>query len=249
MMFSLAGKVALVTGASQGIGRETALVLAEAGANVAIAARNEEKLVKLAEEIASRGTAALVVKMDVADAEQVKAGFKAVLEKFGKLDILVNNAAITKDGLAVRMKQEDWDAVIRTNLTGAHLCTQQALATMMRAKSGRIINVASIVAQMGNAGQANYVAAKGGLIGLTKAIAMEIASRNVTVNAVAPGFIETPMTDVLSDRVKEELKTRIPLGRMGSPRDVAAAIVFLASDEAGYVTGHVLDVNGGMYLA
>lgn len=249
MMFSLAGKVALVTGASQGIGRETALVLAEAGANVAIAARNEEKLVKLAEEIASRGTAALVVKMDVADAEQVKAGFKAVLEKFGKLDILVNNAAITKDGLAVRMKQEDWDAVIRTNLTGAHLCTQQALATMMRAKSGRIINVASIVAQMGNAGQANYVAAKGGLIGLTKAIAMEIASRNVTVNAVAPGFIETPMTDVLSDKVKEELKTRIPLGRMGSPRDVAAAIVFLASDEAGYVTGHVLDVNGGMYLA
>jgi 3-oxoacyl-[acyl-carrier protein] reductase len=248
-MFSLAGKVALVTGASQGIGRETALALAEAGANVAIAARNEEKLVKLAEEIASRGTAALVVKMDVAGAEQVKAGFKAVLEKFDKLDILVNNAAITRDGLAVRMKQEDWDAVIRTNLTGAHLCTQQALATMMRARSGRIINVASIVAQMGNAGQANYVAAKGGLIGLTKAIAMEIASRNVTVNAVAPGFIETPMTDVLSDKVKEELKTRIPLGRMGTARDVAAAIVFLASDEAGYITGHVLDVNGGMYLA
>lgn len=248
-MFSLAGKVALVTGASQGIGRETALALAEAGANVAIAARNEEKLVKLAEEIASRGTAAFVVKMDVADAEQVKAGFKAVLEKFGKLDILVNNAAITRDGLAVRMKQEDWDAVIRTNLTGAHLCIQQALATMMRARSGRIINVASIVAQMGNAGQVNYVAAKGGLIGLTKAIAMEIASRNVTVNAVAPGFIETPMTDVLSDQVKEELKTRIPLGRMGTPRDVAAAIVFLGSDEAGYITGHVLDINGGMYLA
>jgi 3-oxoacyl-[acyl-carrier protein] reductase len=248
-MFSLAGKVAFVTGASQGIGRETAQVLAEAGANVAIAARNEEKLVKLAEEIASRGRAAFVVKMDVADAEQVKAGFKAVLEKFGKLDILVNNAAITKDGLVVRMKQEDWDAVIRTNLTGAHLCTQQALSTMMRARAGRIINVASIVAQMGNAGQANYVAAKGGLIGLTKAVAMEIASRNVTVNAVAPGFIETPMTDVLSDKVKEDLKARIPLGRMGTPRDVAAAIVFLASDEAGYITGHVLDVNGGMYLA
>jgi 3-oxoacyl-[acyl-carrier protein] reductase len=248
-MFSLAGKVALVTGASQGIGRETALALAEAGANVAIAARNEEKLVKLAEEIASRGTAAFVVKMDVGDAEQVKAGFKAVLEKFGKLDILVNNAAVTRDGLAVRMKQEDWDAVIRTNLTGAHLCTQQALASMMRARAGRIINVASIVAQMGNAGQANYVAAKGGLIGLTKAIAMEIASRNVTVNAVAPGFIETPMTEVLSDKVKEELKARIPLGRMGTARDVAAAIVFLASDEAAYITGHVLDVNGGMYLA
>ena len=224
-MFNLAGKVALVTGASQGIGRETALALAEAGANVALAARSEEKLVTLAEEIAARGSAAFAVKMDVADVEQVKTGFKAVLEKFGKLDILVNNAAITRDGLAIRTEQEDWDAVIRTNLTGAHFCTQQALATMMRARSGRIINIASVVAQMGNAGQANYVAAKGGLIGLTKAIAMEIASRNVTVNAVAPGFIETPMTDVLSDKVKEELKARIPLGRMGTGRDVAAAIV------------------------
>jgi 3-oxoacyl-[acyl-carrier protein] reductase len=248
-MFSLSGKVALITGASQGIGRETALVLAEAGAKVAVAARNEEKLAALVQEIAAKGGEALAVKMDVADAEQVKAGFKMVLEKFGKLDILVNNAAITRDGLAMRMKQEDWDAVIRTNLTGAHLCTQQALLTMMRARTGRIINIASVVAQMGNAGQVNYVAAKGGLIGLTKAIAMEIASRNVTVNAVAPGFIETPMTDVLSEKVKEELKTRIPLGRMGSGRDVAAAIVFLASDEAGYITGHVLDVNGGMYLA
>jgi 3-oxoacyl-[acyl-carrier protein] reductase len=248
-MFSLAGKMALVTGASQGIGRETALALAEAGAKVAVAARNEEKLAALVQEIAGKGGEALAVKMDVADAEQVKAGFKAVLEKFGKLDILVNNAAITRDGLALRMKLEDWDAVIRTNLTGAHLCTQQALATMMRARGGRIINIASVVAQMGNAGQANYVAAKGGLIGLTKAIAMEIASRNVTVNAVAPGFIETPMTDVLSEKVKEELKTRIPLGRMGTGHDVAAAVVFLASDEAGYITGHVLDVNGGMYLA
>ncbi|MGB9431693.1 MAG: 3-oxoacyl-[acyl-carrier-protein] reductase [Candidatus Acidiferrum sp.] len=248
-MFSLAGKVALVTGASQGIGRETALALAEAGAKVVVAARNEEKLAALAEEIAAKGAVAFALKMDVADAEQVKAGFKAVLEKFGKLEILVNNAAITRDGLAMRMKLEDWDAVIRTDLTGAHLCTQQALATMVRARAGRIINIASVVAQTGNAGQANYVAAKGGLIGLTKAIAMEIASRNVTVNAVAPGFIETPMTDALSDKVKEELKTRIPLGRMGTGRDVAAAIVFLASDEAGYITGHVLDVNGGMYMA
>jgi 3-oxoacyl-[acyl-carrier protein] reductase len=248
-MFSLRDKVALVTGASQGIGRETALALAEAGASLALAARNEEKLAALAEEIAGKGSVAFAVKMDVADADQVKAGFKAVLERFGKLDILVNNAAITRDGLALRMKQEDWDAVIRTNLTGAHLCTQQALATMMRARAGRIVNIASVVAQMGNAGQSNYVAAKGGLIGLTKAIAMEIASRNVTVNAVAPGFIETPMTDVLSGKVKEELKTRIPLGRMGTARDVAVAIVFLASDEAGYITGHVLDVNGGLYLA
>jgi len=248
-MFSLKAKVALVTGASQGIGRDTALALGEAGAKVAVAARTEEKLTALVSEIAAAGGEAFAVKMDVADAEQVKAGFKQVLEKFGRLDILVNNAAITRDGLAMRMKSDDWDAVIRTNLTGAHLCIQQVLPTMMKARAGRIINIASVVAQMGNAGQSNYVAAKAGLIGLTKAIAIEISSRNITVNAVAPGFIETPMTDVLDDKVKEELKTRIPLGRMGSARDVAAAIVFLASDEAGYITGHVLDVNGGMYLA
>ena len=248
-MFSLKDKVALVTGASQGIGRETALTRAEAGAKVAVAARNEEKLAAVVKDIVAAGGVAFAVKMDVADAEQVKSAFKQVLEKFARLDILVNNAAITRDGLAMRMKQDDWEAVLRTNLTGAHLCIQQALPTMMRARAGRIINIASIVAQMGNAGQANYVAAKAGLIGLTKAIAIEIASRNITVNAVAPGFIETPMTDVLPDKVKEELKTRIPLGRMGSPRDVAAAIVFLASDEAAYITGHVLDVNGGMYLA
>ena len=248
-MFSLKDKIALITGASQGIGRDTALALSEAGAKVAVAARNEEKLASLVQEISSRGGEGFAVKTDVAEAEQVKSGFKLVLEKFGKLDILVNNAAITRDGLAMRMKSEDWDAVIRTNLTGAHLCIQQALPVMMKARAGRIINISSVVAQMGNAGQANYVAAKGGLIGLTKAIAMEIASRNITVNAVAPGFIATPMTDVLPDKVKEELKTRIPLGRMGTGRDVAAAIVFLASDEAAYITGHVLDVNGGLYLA
>jgi 3-oxoacyl-[acyl-carrier protein] reductase len=248
-MFSLKDKVALVTGASQGIGRDTALALSEAGAKVALAARNEEKLNALAQEIVAKGGEAFVVKMDVAAAEEIKAGFKAVLERFGKLDILVNNAAITRDGLALRMKAEDWDAVIRTNLTGAHLCIQQALSVMMKARTGRIINISSVVAHMGNPGQANYVAAKAGLIGLTKSIAMEIASRNITVNAVAPGFVETPMTDVLPEKVKEELKTKIPLGRMGRGSDVAAAIVFLASDEAGYITGHVLDVNGGMYLA
>jgi 3-oxoacyl-[acyl-carrier protein] reductase len=248
-MFQLKDKVALVTGASQGIGRETSLALAEAGAKVAVAARSEEKLASLVHEIVNAGGQAFAVKMDVADADQVKAGFKQVLEKFGRLDILVNNAAITRDGLAMRMKQDDWDAVIRTNLTGAHLCIQQALPTMMRARAGRIINIASVVAQMGNLGQANYVAAKAGLIGLTKAIAIEIASRNITVNAVAPGFVATPMTDVLPEKVKEELTTRIPLGRMGSARDVASAIVFLASDQAGYITGHVLDVNGGLYLA
>jgi len=248
-MFSLKDKVALITGASQGIGRDTARALSEAGAKVAVAARNEEKLASLVSEIESAGGQALAIKLDVADPDQIKSAFKQVTEKFARLDILVNNAAITKDGLALRMKPDDWEAVLRTNLTGAHLCIQQALAIMMRARAGRIINIASVVAQMGNAGQANYVASKAGLIGLTKAIAVEIASRNVTVNAVAPGFIETPMTDVLSAEVKEDLKKRIPLGRMGTTRDVAAAIVFLASDEAAYITGHVLDVNGGMYLA
>src|SRR6266478_5032316 len=178
-MFGLKDKVAVVTGASQGIGRDTALALVA--------------------DIAAAGGTAFAVKMDVADAEQVKAGFKLVLEKFGRLDILVNNAAITRDGLAMRMKVDDWEAVLRTNLTGAHLCIQQALPTMMKARAGRIINISSIVAQSGNAGQANYVAAKAGLIGLTKAVAVEIASRNITVNAVAPGFIETPMTDALPE--------------------------------------------------
>jgi len=248
-MFSLKDKVAVVTGASQGIGRDTALALAEAGAKVAAAARNEEKLAALVSEIRAAGGEAFALKMDVADADQVKAGFKQVVDKFGRLDILVNNAAVTRDGLAMRMKKDDWDTVLETNLTGAHLCIQQALATLMRARAGRIINISSVVAQSGNPGQANYVAAKAGLIGLTKAIAVEMASRGITVNAVAPGFVETPMTDILPEQVKEALKTRIPLGRMGRPRDVAAAIVFLASDEAGYITGHVLNVNGGMHLA
>ena len=248
-MFSLKNKIALITGASQGIGRDTALALAQAGAKVAVAARTEEKLHSLVNELIAEGHEALALKMDVADPEQVKAGFKQLLERFGRLDILVNNAAITRDGLAMRMKLDDWEAVLRTNLTGAHLCIQQALPPMMKARAGRIINISSVVAQSGNPGQANYVAAKAGLIGLTKAIAIEIASRNITVNAVAPGFIETPMTDVLPDKVKEDLKARIPLGRMGTARDVAAAIVFLASDEAAYITGHVLNVNGGLHLA
>jgi 3-oxoacyl-[acyl-carrier protein] reductase len=248
-MFSLKDKVALVTGGSQGIGRATALALAEAGARVAAAARNAEKLSSVVAEIAAAGGEALAVPMDVADAEQIKSGFKAAMEKFGRLDILVNNAGVTRDTLALRMKQEDWDAVLRTNLTGAHLCIQQALGPMLRQRAGRIINVTSVVARMGNAGQANYIASKAGLIGLTKAIAAEVASRNITVNAVAPGFIASPMTDPLPDSVKEVLKARIALGRLGTDRDVAAAIVFLASDEAAYITGHVLDVNGGMYMA
>jgi 3-oxoacyl-[acyl-carrier protein] reductase len=247
-MFSLKDKVALVTGASQGIGRATSLALAEAGAKVAIAARNTEKLASLAAEIAVAGGEALSVPMDVADPAQVKTGFQQLLAKFGKLDILINNAAITRDTLALRMKLEDWDAVLRTNLTGAHLCIQQALGAMLKQRAGRIINITSVVAETGNAGQANYVASKAGLIGLTRAIAVEVASRSITVNAIAPGFIATPMTDPLSQEIKDKMKSMIPLGRFGTDRDVAAAIVFLASDEAGYITGQVLDVNGGLHM-
>jgi 3-oxoacyl-[acyl-carrier protein] reductase len=247
-MFLLKDKVALVTGASQGIGRATSLALAEAGAKVAIAARNTEKLASLAAEIAAAGGEALSVPMDVADPAQVKTGFQQLLAKFGKLDILVNNAAITRDTLALRMKLDDWDAVLRTNLTGAHLCIQQALGAMLKQRAGRIINITSVVAETGNAGQANYVASKAGLIGLTRAIAVEVASRSITVNAIAPGFIATPMTDPLSQEIKDKMKSMIPLGRFGTDRDVAAAIVFLASDEAGYITGQVLDVNGGLHM-
>ena len=247
-MFSLKEKVALVTGASQGIGRAIALVLSESGAKVALAARNAEKLASLAGEIAKSGGEALAIQMDVADAAQIKSGFQQVLAKFGRLDILVNNAAITRDTLALRMKLEDWDAVLRTNLTGAHLCIQQALGAMLKQRSGRIINITSVVAETGNAGQANYVASKAGLIGLTRAIAIEVASRSITVNAIAPGFIETPMTDPLSPELKEKMKSMIPLGRFGADKEIAAAVVFLASDEAGYITGQVLDVNGGMYM-
>ena len=248
-MFALKDRVALVTGASQGIGRATALALARAGAKVAVAARSVDKLSAVVGEIVAAGGDATTIQMDVADASQVNAGFARVSEQWGRLDILVNNAGITRDGLALRMKAEDWEAVLRTNLTGAHLCIQQALASMVRQRYGRIINVTSVVARMGNAGQANYLASKAGLIGLTKAIATEVASRNITVNAVAPGFIVSPMTALLSQKVKDDLTARIPLGRLGSDTDVAAAIVFLASDEAGYITGHVLDVNGGMYMA
>ena len=247
-MFSLKDKVALVTGASQGIGRATSSALAEAGARVAVAARSAEKLSSLVSEIQAAGGEALAVPMDVSDPGQVKSGFQQILAKFGKLDILVNNAAITRDTLALRMKLEDWDAVLRTNLTGAHLCIQQALGAMLRQRSGRIINLTSVVAETGNAGQANYVASKAGLIGLTRAIAVEVASRSITVNAIAPGFVETPMTNPLPKELKDKMKSLIPLGRFGTDRDVAAAIVFLASDEAGYITGQVLDVNGGMHM-
>lgn len=246
--FSLDEKVALVTGASQGIGRVIALALAKAGAKVAIAARQTDKLTTLLSEIEAGGGSGLLLAMDVSDPAQVKAGFQQAVAHFGRLDILVNNAGITRDGLALRMKLDDWETVLRTDLTGAHLCAQQALGTMLKQRSGRIINITSVVAETGNPGQANYVAAKAGLIGLTRALAVEVASRSITVNAVAPGFIATPMTENLDQKVKDFMLARIPLGRPGTEADVAAAIVFLASDEAAYITGHILDVNGGMYM-
>ena len=247
-MCSLKEKVALITGASQGIGRATALAFASSGAKVAVAARQVAKLEELVKEIEAAGGEALAVPLDVADAAQVKAAFATVLAKFGKLDVLVNNAAITRDTLALRMKVEDWDAVLRTNLTGAYLCIQQALGAMLKARYGRIVNITSVVAQTGNAGQANYVSSKAGLIGLTRAIAVEVASRNITVNAVAPGFIETPMTDPLPQELKDKMKSLIPLARFGTDKEIASAVMFLASDEAAYITGQVLDVNGGMYM-
>jgi 3-oxoacyl-[acyl-carrier protein] reductase len=247
-MFTLKGKIALVTGASQGIGRATSLALIEAGAKVGVTDVITERLALLVAEIEAAGGEALAVPMDVTDPTQVQNGFQQVLARFGKLDILVNNAGITRDTLALRMKLEDWEAVLRTNLTGAHLCIQQALGAMLKQRSGRIINLASVVAETGNTGQANYVASKAGVIGLTRAIAVEVASRNITVNAVAPGFIATPMTDPLPQDVKDKMKSLIPLGRFGTDRDVASTIVFLASDEAGYITGQVLGVNGGMHM-
>src|ERR1700736_3889252 len=245
---TLAGRVALVTGASQGIGRACALRLARAGASVALAARSQEKLNEVVSEIAAAGGKAAAFPMDVSEEEQIKAAFKAVLAQFGKIDILVNNAGITRDQLVVRMKRADWDSVLNTNLTSAYFCTQQAISSMLKQRWGRIINITSIFGQMGQAGQANYAASKAGLIGLTMAIAREVASRNITCNAVAPGFIETAMTSGLGDDFKQNAVKMIPLGRVGSPEDVANAVVFLASEEASYISGHVLNVNGGMLM-
>ncbi len=242
-------RVAFITGASQGIGRACALVLAEGGARVVLGARNAEKLAQVAEDVRELGAEVLTVQLDVSNEDSVKAAFAAAQAKFERVDILVNNAGIVRDQLALRMKRADWDAVLATNLTGAHLCIQQVLPGMIRRRWGRIINLSSVTAQAGAPGQANYVAAKAGLIGLTKALAIEVASRNITVNAVSPGFIDTPMTASLPEERKQELLARIPLGRMGTDRDVAWAVRFLASDEAAYITGHVLDVNGGLYLA
>src|SRR6202790_2225891 len=244
----LEGRVALVTGAAQGIGHACALALAREGATVAVAARNQQKLDQLAGQIAAAGGKAAAFVLDVTDEEQVKAAIKAARAQFGKIDILVNNAGITRDQLVMRMKRADWDAVLQTNLTSAYLCIQQVIGSMLKQRWGRIINVASIFGQMGQAGQANYAASKAGLIGLTMAIARELGSRNITCNAVAPGFIETAMTDVLGEEFKQNAAKQIPLGRVGSAGDVAGAVAFLASDEASYITGHGLNVNGGLLM-
>jgi 3-oxoacyl-[acyl-carrier protein] reductase len=245
---SLSGRVAFVTGASQGIGRTCALRLAKEGASVAAAARNQEKLNQLVGEISAAGGQAASFAVDVADEEQIKAAVKTALAQFGKIDILVNNAGITRDQLVMRMKRTEWDAVVHTNLTSAYLCIQQAIPSMLKQRWGRIINVSSVFGQMGQAGQANYAASKAGLIGLTMAIAREVGSRNITCNAVAPGFIETAMTAGLSGEFKQNAVKQIPLGRVGTPEDVASAVAFLASDQASYITGHVLSVNGGMLM-
>ena len=247
-MAGVEGRVALVTGASQGIGRACALLLANSGAKVALCARNQEKLDQLANEINDSGGEAAAFKLDVSSEDEIKAVVKAVVAKFGKLDILVNNAGITRDQLVMRMKRADWDDVINTNLTAPFLLIQAVISSMLKQRWGRIINITSIFGQIGQVGQANYSSSKAGLIGLTMAVAREVGSRNITVNAVSPGFIETAMTEVLSAELKENILKNIPLGRSGSDMDVANAVKFLASEEAGYVTGHVLNVNGGILM-
>jgi len=277
-MSTLAGRVALVTGASQGIGRAAALALAEAGATVALCARNEAKLAEVAAEIngaagraaeaagemddaaalcggaASAGVtepvagSAYVFALDLSNEESIQVCAKAVIAQLGKVDILVNNAGITRDTLTLRMKRKDWDDVLATNLTGSFLMTQAVMGSMLKARWGRIINITSVVGETGQAGQANYAASKAGLIGLTRSLARELASRTITVNAVAPGYIETAMTAVLTEAQRAAMTSQIPLGRAGTDRDIAVAVAFLASEEASYITGHTLDVNGGMYM-
>ena len=246
-MIDLSGRVALVTGASRGIGRAIAAKLAAQGATVVAAAR-ERNAQATVDEIVAAGGKADVASVDVSDAASVEALVAGTLERHGRIDILVNNAGITKDQLMLRMKRADWDRVIATNLTGAFALTQAVLKPMIRQRRGRIVSIGSVVGQAGNPGQANYAAAKAGLIGFTKAIAQEVASRNITVNVVAPGMIETDMTRALAERAQGDWLSRIPLGRLGTPADVAAAVCFLASDEASYITGQVLAVNGGMYM-
>lgn len=247
-MAGLQGRIALVTGASQGIGRACALELAKAGATVALAARNEAKLADVAAEIAAVGGQAAAFSLDIASEDSIKTGAKAILERYGKVEILVNNAGIVRDGLMMRMKRPDWDDVLNTNLTGVFLLTQALLPAMLRNRWGRIVTITSVVGRTGQAGQVNYASSKAGLIGFTRALAREVASRSVTVNAVAPGYIETAMTSFLDEKGREAMLSQIPLGRAGTDIDVAQSVAFLASDAAAYITGHVLDVNGGMFM-
>jgi 3-oxoacyl-[acyl-carrier protein] reductase len=244
----MTNRTAFITGASRGIGRACAIALSDAGARVAVAARNVDQLEELAGLLRAQGREAFAVAVDMLSADSIKEAIGKTAKEFGPIAILVNNAGITKDGLAMRMKKDDWDSVIATNLTGAFLAIQQVLPGMMRERWGRIINISSVVGESGNPGQANYVASKAGLIGLTKAIAQEMGSRSITVNAVAPGYVETDMTSGLAQELKDKMLEHIPLKRIGRPEDVAAAVRFLASDEAAYITGHVLDVNGGLYM-
>jgi 3-oxoacyl-[acyl-carrier protein] reductase len=246
--YRMSERIAFVTGASRGIGRACALTLAKAGHRIVLAARDLAKLETVAAEIATASGQALSVELDLASPDSIKAAFARAAQELGPATILVNNAGITRDGLSMRMKRDDWDAVLQTNLTGAFLCCQQAMPAMMKERWGRIINIASVVGQMGNAGQANYVAAKAGLIGLTKSLAQELAPRNITVNCVTPGFIETDMTAALPAETRDKMLNVIPLKRFGQPDDVAAAVAFLAGDASGYITGAVLNVNGGMYM-
>ena len=241
-------RTAFVTGASRGIGKACAFALAAAGARVVVAARTLDRCEEVAAEIRAQGHQAMAVAIDLSSKESIVQAIGQAAKDFGPIHILVNNAGITKDGLALRMKTEDWTSVIDTNLSGSFYASQAVMQGMMKERWGRIINIASVVGQMGNAGQANYVAAKAGLIGLTKSLARELSSRNITVNAVAPGFISTDMTAVLSEDIKQKMLVNIPLARFGSSEDIAEAVKFLASDAAGYITGHVLDVNGGMYM-
>ena len=247
-MSTLNGKIALVTGASQGIGRATALRLAADGAHVALAARNQDKLAEVAEEIAGLGGIARCFTLDVASEESIKACAKEVIAHFGRVEILVNNAGITRDVLSLRMRRHDWDDVLTTNLTGAFLLSQACISSMLKARWGRMINITSVVGETGQAGQANYAASKAGLIGLTKSLARELAGRAITVNAVAPGYIATAMTAILSDDQRSAMTSQIPMGRAGYDSEIAAAVAFLASEDAAYITGHTLDVNGGMYM-
>ena len=244
----LAGKVALVTGAAQGIGKAVALLLARNGADIVVSDINLEKAEETVQEVQTLGRKALAVKVDVAKLDDVEKMVEAILAQFGRVDILVNNAGIARDKLILRMTEEDWDAVLNINLKGTFNCTKAVVRHMSKQKSGKIVNIASVVGEMGNAGQGNYAASKAGVIGFTKTIAREFAQRGINVNAIAPGYIETPMTDALPEKVKEELKRMIPMDRLGKPEDVAETVLFLVSDSSNYITGQVLNVNGGIYM-